>query len=94
MSRETWGLLKKSKRFYVVTFRRTGSALLVSVIGNLVFGLAIYYVYFNEPGHDFYATSGVTAPIMLTAMDVPNTTSVALLANDPVNDNDIKVIPQ
>ena len=94
MSRETWALLKKSKRFYVNTFRRAGSTLLVSVICNLCLGLLLHYVYFHQPGHDFYATNGVTPPVMLTSMDVPNDTSVALLANDPENDNDIKVIPQ
>ena len=94
MSRGTWELIKKSKRFYVNTFRRAGSALLVSVIGNLSLSLLIYYVYFNQPGHDFYATNGVTAPIMLTPMDVANSTSVAMLANDPPDDNDIKVIPE
>lgn len=94
MSRGTWSLIKQSKRFYVNTFRRAGSALFVSVIINLSLGVAIYYVYFSQPEHDFYATSGVTPPIMLTAMDVPNETSVALLANDPDDQDDTKVIPQ
>ena len=94
MSRETWRLIKESKRFYVNTYRRTGSALIVSVISNISLGLLIGYVYFNRPPHDFYATNGVTSPVMLTSMDIPNNTSVALLANDPENDNDLKVIPQ
>ncbi len=94
MSRETWGLIKRSKRFYVNTFRRAGSALFLSVASNLILGFAIYYVYFNRSGHDFYATNGVTSPVMLTPMDVPNNTSVALLASDPENDFEIKVIPQ
>ncbi len=94
MSRETWSLIKQSKRFYVHTFRRAGTTLLFSIGINLALGCVIYYVYLIRPEHDFYATNGVTAPVMLTAMDVPNSTSVALLASDPVNDNDIKVIPQ
>ncbi len=94
MSRETWRLIKQSKRFYVHTFRRAGTTLFFSVIINLSLGFIIYYVYLGRPEHDFYATNGITAPVMLTAMDVPNNTSVALLAGDPVNDDDIKVIPQ
>lgn len=94
MSRETWNLIKQSKRFYVNTYRRTGSALFVSVIINLSLVFAVYYIYFNRPEHAFYATSGVIAPIMLTPMDSPNNTSAALLAPDPIDENDIKVIPQ
>ncbi len=95
MSRETWALIKHSKRFYIQTFRRAGTALFVSAIINLCLGGAIYYVYFGEPGHDFYATNGVTPPVKLTSMDAPNNTSVALLANDDDNDSDdVKVIPQ
>ncbi len=94
MSRETWNLIKQSKRFYVNTFRKTGSVLLISVTMNLALGFAIYYSYFNRPEHDFYATSGITPPVMLTPMDAPNDTSVALLAADPIDDNDTKVIPQ
>jgi intracellular multiplication protein IcmM len=94
MSRETWSLIKQSKRFYVNTFRRAGSALLLSVIINLGLGVAIYYVYFAQPPNDFYATNGVTSPELLTSMDIPNNTSVPMLASDPDVDNTIKVIPQ
>ena len=94
MSRDTWSLVKQSKRFYVNTFRRSGSALFVSVIINLLFGCAIYYVHFNHSGPDFYATNGGTPPVMLTAMDSPNDTSVAFLASDPDINDDVKVIPQ
>ena len=94
MSRETWTLIKNSKRFYVSTFRRAGSALFVSVVINFTLGLAIYYTYITQPGHDFYATSGITPPVELTSMDTPNNTSVALLADDDESVNDIKVIPQ
>lgn len=94
MSRETWRLLKQSKRFYVGTYRRAGSALILSVAMNVLLGIAIYYIYYSEPEHTFYATNGVTAPELLTAMTSPNTTSVPLLANDPDNDNEIKVMPE
>ena len=94
MSRETWSLIKQSKRFYIHTFRRAGSALLFSVSVNVCLGAAIYYVYFGQPQNDFYATNGETSPELLTPMDEPNNTSVPVLANDPDVDNTIKVIPQ
>jgi intracellular multiplication protein IcmM len=94
MSRETWNLIKQSKRFHINTFRRVGSALFVSVIINMMLAFAVYYTYFNRPEHAFYATSGVTPPVMLTSMDSPNYTSVALLAADPEEETVIKVIPQ
>ena len=94
MSRETWYLIKHAKRFYVVTYRRAGSALLFSAFINLFLGYALYHVYFNQNMRDYYATSGVTPPVLLTSMDVPNYTSVALIGSDPDNENDIKVIPQ
>jgi intracellular multiplication protein IcmM len=94
MSRETWWLIKQSKRFYVKTYRRTGSAIFLSMVTNLLLILGICYVYLNRPAHDFYATSGETPPVMLTPMDIPNNTSEPLLANDPDINDDIKVIPQ
>ena len=94
MSRETWSLIKQSKQFYVFTYRKVGSVLFISVILNLFLGFAIYYTYFGRPDHDFYATNGVTAPNPLIPMDSPNNSSVALLAPDPSDSNDTKVIPQ
>ena len=94
MSSETWRLMTQSKRFYVYTYRRALNALLISIITNIVLGFAIHFVYFSEPSPDYYATNGVTPPVLLTSMDVPNNTSVALLANDPDNENTTRVIPQ
>ena len=94
MSRGTWSLIKKSKNFYVSTYHRVIRFIIVSIAFNMLLIVSVYYVYFNRPDNDFYSTDGVTAPVMLTAMDMPNNTSVALLANDPNTENDIKVIPQ
>ena len=94
MSRSSWALIRHSKRFYVSTFRRAGSALLISSAINLSLGLALYYAYFSRPLNDFYATNGVTPPEMLTAMDEPNLSSVPLIADDDDVDVQIKVIPQ
>lgn len=94
MSRETWNLIKQTKQFYVNTYRKIGSALILSVFINIALGLGIYHVYFSQPGHDFYATSGITPPVKLTYMDEPNNSSMPLLANDSEAENEIKVIPQ
>ncbi|GGI89926.1 type IVB secretion system protein IcmM/DotJ [Legionella impletisoli] len=95
MSRGTWEIVKQSKRFYVMTYRKTGTALLFSAALNVLLGAGIYYTYFHQPERDFYATNGITPPVELTPLDEPNYTSDALLASDPVNDtNDAKVIPQ
>lgn len=94
MSREAWNLIKHSKRFYVSTFRRAGTALIFSVLVNVSLGAALCFVYINQPEHDFYATNGITPPEELTPMDVPNNTSAALLANDPDSGNETKIIPQ
>ena len=94
MSREAWSIVKQSKRFYVNTYRKAGTVLLGSVIVNLVLGSAIYYNYINRPQHDFYATSGITPPVKLTYMDEANMTSLPLLASDPGDNDENKVIPK
>lgn len=94
MSRETWNLIKDSKRFYIGTYRKIGTALIISVMVNLVLGCGIYYTYLNLPNPEFYATNGMTPPVLLTAMDIPNNTSVALLAPDPAVESNVKRIPE
>jgi len=94
MSKNNWNLIKQSKGFYINTYRKTSHVLLFSVFLNLIFVFSIYYVYFNQSENDFYATSGITSPIKLTALESRNNTSTALLANDPENELENKVIPQ
>ena len=94
MSRETWNTIKSSKNFYVHTYRKAGSFLLLSITLNLIFGVLFYFLYFSQPEPDYYATSGVTSPVKLTRLDSPNKTSVPLLASEPENDEPPKVIPQ
>lgn len=94
MSRGTWHLVKQSKQFYVNTYRRVGAVLLVSIAGNLLLGVVLYYVYMNQPEHDFYATNGVTAPVPLTPLSAPNESSIPLLASDPGSENTSRVIPE
>lgn len=94
MSRTTWNIIKQSKFFYVNTYRRVAFILFISILVNLILGLVIFYVYINQPEHDFYATSGVTAPIELTALNTPNYSSEPLLERDPDAMTDNKVMPQ
>lgn len=94
MTRRVWDLIKHSKRFYVRSYRRAGSVLFASMILNVCLGLAIYYIYYNLPGHDFYATYGEVPPIPLTPMNEPNYSSVPLLSTDSNQDSDVRVIPQ
>ena len=94
MSRETWSTIKNSKNFYVHTYRKAGSFLLLSIALNLIFAVLFYFLYFSQPEPDYYATSGMFQPVKLTRLDSPNYTSVPLLASDPENEEQPKVIPQ
>lgn len=94
MSRGTWELIKRSKNFYIKTYRIAGTVLLFSASLNILWGVGIFLTYFSQPEPDFYATSGVIPPIELTPLDSPNETSTALLASDLDKTDDTKVIPQ
>lgn len=94
MSRTTWNFIKHSKNFYVITYRRVGTWLVLSMLLNVVLGLGIHYSYFHEPSPTFYSTDGVTPPTELTPMDERNYTSVPLLASDVETTQAVKVIPQ
>lgn len=94
MSRLTWDLIKNAKGFYVRTYRAAGTALIISAALNVLLGAGIYYVYFNQTERDYYATSGITPPVELTALDSANNSSTPLLASESADNNDTKVIPQ
>ncbi|KTC83926.1 type IVB secretion system protein IcmM/DotJ [Legionella cincinnatiensis] len=94
MSRETWSLIKKSKRFDVNVYRRGLVALIFSLIVSCIFCLSLFYLYLTEPERDFYATSGVAPPIKLSPMLSPNYSAQALLPPDPVSDGEDKLIPE
>lgn len=94
MSRETWRLIKESKLFYINTYRTGLIVLVLSSLLNLFLGIALYYFYFSRPAPDYYATSGVIPPILLTPLDSPNKTSVPLLASDDVSEQETRPIPE
>ncbi len=93
MSRRSRDLIKSSKRFYVTVYRWLGSVLVFFVVLNLCLSLIVYYVFLNQPQRDYYATYGETPPVMLTAMDEPNYSSLPLLANESNNDSSDRAVP-
>lgn len=94
MGQEAWNTIRHSKSFYVRTYRKTLVYLIISLCISLLLSVAISYVHLEEPEPDFYATSGIIPPIMLTPLAAPNNSDTALLSPDPINDEEIKVIPQ
>jgi intracellular multiplication protein IcmM len=94
MSRSTWAQIKLHKNFNVNIYRVGLSFLIFSVVLSILLGLCISYIYLNEPERDFYATSGITPPVKLESMFVPNMSSNSLLDADPPADNGQRLIPQ
>ena len=94
MSRETWDLIKHNKNFYVHIYRLGLLFIIISLILSCTMGLLMFYLYVHEPERDYYATSGITPPIMLNALSAPNETPNALLPPDPPTDDVQRVIPQ
>ena len=92
MRRDVWRVIRGSKNFHVTTFRLARTAIVFSLIINLVLGLAICQAYFYKPERHFYVTNGVVPPTELTSRDTPNESSVPLLANDPDAINDEKIL--
>jgi intracellular multiplication protein IcmM len=93
MGKAIWNSIIQSKLFYVRTYRLSLLILVISMIVNM--GLLIFTIltYLSRPIPDFYATSGVIAPIQLTALYQPNHGPNALLPPDPPTDDQDKPIP-
>lgn len=94
MGRSTWNAIKLSKDFYVKTYRWLLTSVLVSLCVNTVLILAVGYFFLQRNEEEFYASDGITAPILLTSLATPNFSGEALLPPDPVDQNDTKVIPE
>lgn len=93
MREEFFDEIKQSKSFYIRTYRRSMTFMIVSLFFNILLMLAIFYTYFNQPERDFYATNGVSAPVKLNPMDKPNESGQALLEPDPLIVEEVKPIP-
>jgi intracellular multiplication protein IcmM len=94
MSRVSWDVIKRSKGFYINSYRLGLMALIISMLLNCFFGAMIAYIQLTEPERDFYATSGIAPPIQLKALLTPNYSSSPLLPPDPPAENENKLIPQ
>jgi intracellular multiplication protein IcmM len=94
MSVKTWNLIKRTRNFYVRTYRSVETVIVISVIINVGLILGITYTYAIQPEPDYYATYGEAAPVPLIAMDAPNYSSQPLLAEDSNQDSDVRAIPQ
>lgn len=94
MSRSRWNTIKQSKMFFIATFRKGATALLVSLIINCLLVMGIYYLYINRPEPDYYATNGITPPVQLRSMLTRNYSSTALLPPDPGEVEGNKPIPE
>ncbi len=86
---------KRAKGFYQRGFHYTVTVLIISVVLNFVF-LAVIHNKLLHPGRTtFYASNGFfPAPIELKPLDVPNESSVPLLANDPPEEMMIRALPE
>lgn len=94
MSREKWRLIKHSKGYYVSIYRRLITLLSLSTFITLVLLILIARAYLRLPERDYYATSGVTPPIQLTARLEPNFSSAPLLGEEVETGAGEKVIPE
>jgi intracellular multiplication protein IcmM len=93
MSRGKWNRIKQSKFFYVRIYRKVSTWLILSLLLNVLLCFSLIYSYLHKPIRTYYATSGITSPIELNALDAPNQTSEALLPPDPISENETKLIP-
>lgn len=94
MGVKAWNLIKKSKRFYIRTYRGAETAIVVSVLINACLAAGIYFAYSDRPEPDYYATFGETPPTPLIALGEPNYSSHPLLVDDSNQDSDVREIPK
>lgn len=94
MSRKTWDLIKLDKNFNVNIYRKGLTALILSLLLSCGLAWGIFNLYKHLPERDYYATSGITFPVQLTALSTRNNSSEALLAPDPPDDDELRPIPQ
>jgi intracellular multiplication protein IcmM len=93
MSQNEWVRIKQSKSFYVMVYRRLLTSIIIFQSINVLLFLGIIYLYVRMPEPNYYATSGITLPIQLTAMNTPNYSAEPLLPPDPSVTESDKVMP-
>lgn len=93
MARATWRTTIASRYFYVKTYKRSLFALIFSIMLNLILGLLIVYVYWNRTAPTYYVSNGMTAPMILKALNAPNDSSSPLLGSEPIPAVGTKPLP-
>ena len=79
MSRSAWHETVLSKQFYVLLYRKLINFIVLSLIFNFGLCSLAMYLYFNRSQSVYYASDGITPPVELAAMTLPNESSTALL---------------
>lgn len=79
MSVQALRAAREDKYFYRNGFRRATLLLILSLLVNLILVAAIYNVIVSKVEPNYYATSGIKAPILLKALSKPNYSSTPLL---------------
>ena len=72
--------------FFTVSYRLILKALIILNMCNLIFVGAVSFIFYKRGQHVYYATSGDSSPIPLTALHAPNNTATPLLADDIPSD--------
>jgi len=93
MRRMIWRSITTAKFFYVRTYRRVCTLIIISLMMSVFLIVLIIHFYLNRPEPDYYATNGVTAPVLLNALDTANKLTSPLLPPDQIISNQTKVIP-
>ena len=68
--------------------------IIVSLLINLLLLVLILYWYLQRPEPIFYATNGITPPILLQPLNGANELANPLLPPDPVIPAQVKTIPE
>ncbi len=71
-----------SKNFYRDNFRKVTKLLLISLLISVCLLVGIYFLIISRGEEEYYATNGVTPPVLLQARDEPNMSSEPLIASD------------
>ena len=93
MGVKAWNLIKRSKDFYIRTYRGLETAIVFSVIINVCLVIGIAYTYSIKPEPDYYASYAEGSPVPLAPMDTPNYSAQPLLADDSNQDSEVRDIP-
>lgn len=93
MGVKTWNLIKRSKDFYIRTYRSLETVIVFSVIINVGLVIGIAYTHSIQPEPDYYASYAEGGPVPLAPMDAPNYSAQPLLADDSNQDSEVRDIP-